>query len=404
VLESARAEFDRAPALGVLFVRLEHWGRVRDLYTWRELADVYRELSHLSLALVGRELRQLDLPTDLGLQGEGFAVVLSASRGPTVPELAAIEKVGTRVADRLREHFESVLPRALYERVWVECGASLLHAPGREATLEEGLIGALLAAEMGAKAAQEARIARLAQTLTAELATEPPGVRLQPVVDLAGRQVAGYDAMLPASVALGMVGDVVLDLAERSGHVYRFYDLYHQAALAEADCSLSAQEFVMLRVAASELLESSVRVTSLLHGLQHRRLSPGNVVFMLDGRETLAHFATGLLAARSVADMGFRIGLDLQPDAPLLLDCLRELKPSLVRVSGRGVRGLHRQQDEFELLLMLSRFASRHGMRLVAADCHEEAELAALRKAGAGLVQGECVTAREESEGDGAPR
>ena len=103
------------------------------------------------------------------------------------------------------------------------------------------------------------------------------------------------------------------------------------------------------------------------------------------------HFPAGLSAWRSVGDMGFRLCVDLSPNRPLPLDYLKELSPDVVRVSGRLVRDVHRHQDEFEYLLMLSRFTTRHDMRILAADCIDRREFTTLRRAGVSYVQGEFV-------------
>jgi hypothetical protein len=57
-------------------------------------------------------------------------------------------------------------------------------------------------------------------------------------------------------------------------------------------------------------------------------------------------------------------------------------------MGGRSVRRVSSQPDEFELLLMMSRFAGRHNIQLLAADCLERAEILALRRAGVRLASG----------------
>jgi EAL domain-containing protein (putative c-di-GMP-specific phosphodiesterase class I) len=137
-----------------------------------------------------------------------------------------------------------------------------------------------------------------------------------------------------------------------------------------------------------ELLEAAVRVTSALYGLAGNGLSQGNIVFLLPGAELVADFSAGLTAVRSVGEMGFRIAVDLDPGCAPALDYLRELEPDFLRMSGRSVRRVSSQPDEFELLLMMSRFAGRHNIQLLAADCMERAEILAVRRAGVRLASG----------------
>jgi EAL domain-containing protein (putative c-di-GMP-specific phosphodiesterase class I) len=171
----------------------------------------------------------------------------------------------------------------------------------------------------------------------------------------------------------------------------RVLDLYHHTALSAAEGALSGAEQLVLRATADELLESAVRLMSLLYHRETARMTPANVLFLVDSEGLADHFPAGLSAWRSVGEMGFRLCVDLSPNSPLPPDYLRELGPDVLRVSGRLVRDVHRHQDEFEYLLMLSRFATRHDMRILAADCVDRRELTALRRAGVSYVQGELV-------------
>ena len=93
-------------------------------------------------------------------------------------------------------------------------------------------------------------------------------------------------------------------------------------------------------------------------------MTAGNVVFVLAGADAVRHMATIAEALRSASEMGFKLAIEVPPDCALPLDYLREIEPDFLRVGGRSVKGLHQHQDEFELVLMLSRFAVRHDMRL----------------------------------------
>ncbi|GAB4253585.1 MAG: hypothetical protein Kow00129_14680 [Thermoleophilia bacterium] len=103
----------------------------------------------------------------------------------------------------------------------------------------------------------------------------------------------------------------------------------------------------------------------------------------------LRHFPTSLVSFRSVAELGFGLALDLRPDCPLPLDHIRQLEPGFLRLSGRSVQGIHRKQDEFDLLLLLARFAARHGIKVLTGDCSDRNELLVLQRAGVDYVSGD---------------
>ena len=390
VVDSVRTELDKAPLLGILLVRLEYWGRARELFGFRELADVHRALAQAAADLIGKDLRRVDLPTDLGMHDESFAVVLSAPREIPTLELAAVEGVADRLGGVMRDLARGMLPEELAERLSIEVGSSLLERPGPDGTTEDVFIAALVAADRSALSKQQDRLDDLASRLGEVLASGPLDVLFQPVVDLASETVRGYDARVQGWPVFNEdQGDVVMDVAERTGLVSRAYDAYHRAALSAAEKLLRGGELLWLHVAASELLESAVRVNSLLYGGGEGRLTAGNVVFVLAGTDAMRHMGTIAEALRSAGEMGFQVAIEVPPGCGLPLDYLREIEPDYLRVGGRSVKGLHQRQDEFELLLMLSRFAVRHGMRVVASDCLEKGEAVALRRAGVTLGHGD---------------
>ncbi|MCL5942663.1 MAG: EAL domain-containing protein [Actinobacteria bacterium] len=390
VVETVRQELDKVPALGVLFVRMEQWGAARRLFGWDGVQSAYDTLTSLTLDMVGSGLRRLDLPADLGLRSEGFAIILSAARSGESPTLAQVDAVAERLAVAAREHLAERLPVELADRLSVDVGAGLIPCPDSAGTLERVLIEGLAAAEEAARAKQARRLEELRAHLQGVLEAGPLGVLFQPIVESVSGGVVGFDVVPRGPGFLNLeYGDVLLDVAGRTALTREAYERYHEAALVATEGILGGRDLLVLRTGVSELVAGAVRVMSQLYGRENPGLTPANVVFLVDTAELAAHFPISLAAFRSVEDMGFRLAVDVFSDGLLPLDQLHELNVDLMRVGGRMVHDVQRRQDEFELLLMLTRFAGRHGARVLAADCRQRAEVAALRKAGVNLLQGE---------------
>jgi EAL domain-containing protein (putative c-di-GMP-specific phosphodiesterase class I) len=387
-MDTVRRELESTPSLAVLFVRIERWGDVSRLFSWREVDAAFDSASRLADEMLGRELRQLDLPADLG-QGEGLAIVLSPPRGGGELRPADLETVAERVGDAIRRYFAGSLAQELHERLTVEVGAGSIRRPTGDGTLEESLVAGLDEAAAAAVSKVGERLEDMRADLVQALEQGGPQVRYQPVLDLTARRVAGFEALPEGPFSRGLNhADVLVDVGARAGLTYRLYDAYHQVALGEPAGSIASHEFLLLRSSVPELLEAAVRVTSALYGRAHANLSQGNIAFLLPGAELLADFPAGMAAVRSVGEMGFKIAVDLDPGCAPALDELRELEPDFLRMGGRSVRRVSSQPDEFELLLMMSRFAGRHNIQLLAADCLERAEILALRRAGVRLASG----------------
>lgn len=390
VIAPVREELERVSALGILFVRLVPRGRLLEIYSWREIDEIYRSISRMALGQLGIGLRHLDLPTDVGLQGEGFAVVLSGPREHDSLSVAEVEAIGDRLAAGIAQGLGEALVSRVHQRLDLAVGASVLERPHGDVTLEDAVVAALVAADASARASQAAREAQLAEELGEVLAGDRFSLRFRPLVDLDSGAIAGWEAGFsgPADSKLEPE-DVLLDIAGRGGIEHRLLDTFHGRLLAEDALLTRDGGFLIVRAGSSELLESAVRVNSLLYHGGGRRLSAGDIVFLVDAADALAHFPSSLMSFRSASELGFGLALDLRPDCPLPLDHIRQLEPGYLRLSGRSVQGLHRNQDEFDLLLMIARFAARHDVRVIAADCGDRNEVLVLQRAGVDYASGD---------------
>lgn len=392
VFETLRDELEKTPVLGVLFVRLEYWGRAGELCGWIDFERVYRTVSGLALDLIGKGLRRLDLPVDLGLHGEGLAVFLSAPRSGVSVELPLIDAVAERVAAAVRENLGRDLDPRVAERISVDVGAGLFRRPEGDETLEEAVLVGLVAADGASREKERRRLQVLSSQLEQALGEGRVRISYQPVVDADTGQVVGFEALPEGPGHLELCrGDVLLDVARRSGLSRHVYDTYHAAALAGAEGQVAGGSLLILHVSVQELLESAVRVFSLLFHRTKTFLSSANVVFLVEASEVTAHFPPVLAASRSLAEMGFKFGVNVNSDGPLSLELLRDLDPDLLRIGGRTVHGIGQHEDEFELVAMLCRFAERHGMQVIAADCSLPAEVHALGRAGVDFLQGDLL-------------
>jgi EAL domain-containing protein (putative c-di-GMP-specific phosphodiesterase class I) len=384
------AELEKTPVLGVILLRSDMFGRASQLFAWSDIAKVYGSLERLAGSLIGSGLRRVDLPVDLGLAGDAVIVVLSAPREDVEISAADLERVVARLRTEVDTNFGDDLAPGIRERLQVEIGHSLLRRPENGHTLDEELLGALASADTVATAAYESSLQMLGEELAGILEGDGLSVEYQPIIELSNFSLAGFECFVhgPQGSRLER-GDVLLDVASRVGQSSRAYDSFHKKALEQTAGNIAPNEMLVLGVTAEDLLAGAVRTVSRLYLLPTARLTPTNILFLVDSRSVFERFPSSLAAFESVSDMGFRLGIDASLDDPFPLDFLRELKPDILRLRGRSVMGLADHSDEFELVFMLTRFAARHNMRVHVVGCSDTRELEALRRAEIDLVQGD---------------
>ena len=148
-----------------------------------------------------------------------------------------------RVAVAVRENLRQELDPRVAERISVDVGAGLFRRPEGDETLEEAVLAGLVAADAASREKERRHLRRLSSQLEQALDEGRVGVSYQPVVDVDKGQVVGFEALPEGPSYLELrLGDVLLDVARRSGLSRRVYDTYHAVALAGAEGSVTRQQ------------------------------------------------------------------------------------------------------------------------------------------------------------------
>lgn len=395
-VDAARAELGFTHTIGVLFVRIDCMGVARELFTWEDIASMYAKLTAAARALIGVHLRKVDLPADLGLAEEGFAVLLSRPRDQEALTAADVSGVAARYEREIWRVLRETLPLELSRRVMVHVGGGLVRRPTGGETVVEAVIAGLGDAYEDAITKQDAHLRRLATGVRSAVECGRLDVAYQPVVALGDGRVVGFQVGLASAAEAPLCAeDALFDVARRAGIGGSAYRTYHRRAVVGAEGALRGDEWLLIRVGASDLISSAVVEMAQLFaeraGVEVAGLSPANIAFLVDATDVMSSISSSVLGFRLAADMGFKLGIDVLTGGPLPLDYIRGLGPDIIRIGGRIVQGLAEDPDLFEVASLLVRFAHRHGFFALGADCETSPQLGCMRSIGMDYIQGPLI-------------
>ncbi len=399
VLAELRQQLEKAPAVGVLFVRVNYPSEAVEHFSWDQIVGIYDGLALTARSLVGVTLRSVDLPADLGLAQEGFAVLLSRPREKGILHKADTQKVAERYAKVVQATFRDMLSPGLAQRISVQVGSGLICRPQPSQSLEDVLAAGLAEAHEEASRLHERYLSDMAHSIASTLASSNLAVNYQVIVDAGNGLAVGFSAHLaPSSESPLAAEEVLIDAARCSGASAAVYRAFHARAIEGAKEDLREDEWLVLPVCVNDVMGNAVLdVAALFDEGQVRGIGPSNLVFMADGVELFAGFPASPAAFKAVAEIGFRLGVSVLVDSLPPLDHLRALGLSVVQLGGRLVESLPSDPDAFELAALLARFCRRHGIRLLGTDCRTAVQFEALRRVGVDLVQGAHVGAPTQS-------
>ena len=356
------------------------------------------------LAEIGRRLhsclRQGDLAARLG--GDEFALVISEVQGDD--ELCALAR---RLVQVLCQPFE-VAGRQ------VPLGASIgiAVAPEHGRSLDE-LMGnadlALYAAKEAGRGRFEFFVPRLAdrhrrrvaieQALRGALARSEMHLYWQPRVDIARWEVVGAEVLLRwQHPELGRVApDEFIRIAEDAGLIADIGLWVLGRACAHA-AQMPHPIVVSVNVSPAQLLREDF-ARQALHLIERSGLAPERLEIEVTESLFMDNSPQALANLHALREVGVRIALDDFGTGYSSLAYLRRFPFDTLKIDRAFVRELMTRHDARAIVKTILELARTLGMSTIAEGVEEPAQLAVLREAGCGAVQG-YLAARPMPRGD----
>ncbi|MFB3738477.1 MAG: EAL domain-containing protein [Candidatus Velamenicoccus archaeovorus] len=210
------------------------------------------------------------------------------------------------------------------------------------------------------------------------IASEAMDMVFQPIHDLAGGRVAGYEALARFTVA---TQSPEIWFVSAQG-----YGLATELELVAVRLALRAlpriPEGVFLSVNASPATAAAPELADLLEGIERR------VVLEITEYTPIPDSPDFLHALRRLRARGIRVAVDDTGTGFAGLDHILRLTPDIVKLDAVVTRDIDRDEVRRSLTTALASVAGAVGAEIVAEGIETEAQLAAVRALGVRLAQG----------------
>jgi EAL domain-containing protein (putative c-di-GMP-specific phosphodiesterase class I)/GGDEF domain-containing protein len=228
-----------------------------------------------------------------------------------------------------------------------------------------------------------------AKDVSALIASNALAPVFQPLVNLAESSIFGFESLVrgPQDSVLRNP-DNLFAAAEREGYVVE---------LELHCCRIAIREFAREHASGKLLMNMSPRAVLGLSEQQREDLSdyarrmgilPSRLIIELTEHDRVVqpHVLRDALAPWRKA--GMLLALDDFGDGKSSLRAWTELRPDLVKIDKHFVKGVHADNERFEVLRVLKHISETFGGKLVAEGVEDEADLAVLRDMGIMYGQG----------------
>jgi EAL domain-containing protein (putative c-di-GMP-specific phosphodiesterase class I)/DNA-binding response OmpR family regulator len=365
--ETVVAELARRTACDFIGVmQLVHGDRLRELATYNRIAGVHR----------GGALLGPNLSSDL---------VARARQGPWVEDIVPpVDDVHTAAFAAADIDISADAPIYAGDKLVGLLtlglgGKARQRTPARKAGLLAAAIdyASILSVVVGPALADRRDIAEIRSRLEEVLTRREFHPVFQPIVDLASREIVGYEALTRFTDGtrpdLRFTEAALVELGPD-------YELAAIEAALTAASRLPGEAFLTLNVSPGVLLGSGRRLRELI-GATSRRL-----ILELTEHVPIDDYAALREAIEKLGDVG--IAVDDAGAGYTSLRHILELRPTFAKLDLSLVRGIETDELRQALAAGLDYFAMRSGFHLIAEGVESEDEAAALRRLGVEFAQG----------------
>jgi len=361
--------------------------RIEQVLGWEAFDSFIRDLAQFLRQLKPVVLRDEDVVSDLMINGNAFVILLAPPRDQKAISYADMDKVRRRLETHLRPFLAGRSTDLGILRLELSIGCATLGAEGLSHRVERMVYQALDAAFVDAldqrrlEAKRETRqfreLLRLGKILTV----------YQPVVDLLGRVVLGYEALSRPVHGEFRNPEHLFRVAYACEEVWALERLCRRRAL-ESVVELDRRQLLFLNIEPESVYDPEMRVQMGVEVLKETGIDPERIVLEITEHAAVKDFPLFRQALRHFQSQGFRLAMDDVGSAYSGLKTIAEIRPDFIKIDMSLTRDVHANDIKRELLATICKFSRAAGITVIAEGIEQVEDLQTVRDIGIRFAQG----------------
>jgi EAL domain-containing protein (putative c-di-GMP-specific phosphodiesterase class I) len=374
-------------SLGLLLIDTSSLAQIEHQYGTSAFDKVMGMARDLVLELKGHEVRNEDIICINDRGGDAFLIFFSPKRRDGPLKIADLKAAADRVEGHLNRKLVRLASPYLGTLRRVTVGYSLsFYNP---LVMPERLVSRLVEEAWSCVHVQRAqRDLQNRCDLQEVLLADQLSTVFQPVVDLRGRSVLGYEAL-----SRGPAGSVyqmplrLFEMAEEADLVFELDRKCRRRALAAA-ISLPSWAKLFVNVFPSAMYDPEFQGEALVRLAEDQGLSPDRVVLEITEKAAIENYELFAEALADLTRFGFSIAVDDVGAGYSGLEKIAHLNPRYLKFDRELIRNIDSSYIRREMTRALKAFADRIGSTIIAEGIERDGELRTLLELGIQYGQG----------------
>jgi len=386
-VEELRQVLLQQGSLGLLLIDVSALAQIEHQYGSTAFGRVMAMARDMVLELKGHEVRVEDIICLNDRGGDAFLIFFTPKRREGPIKIAGLRAAAERVENHLNRKLVRLASPYLGSLRRVTVGFALgFYNP---LVRPERLVSRVLEEAWGC--VRVLRAQRELQTrcdLQEVLLADQLSTVFQPIVDLRGRSVLGYEAL-----TRGPAGSVyqmplrLFEMAEQADLVFELDRKCRRRALLSAT-ELPTEAKLFVNVYPSAMYDPEFRGGALVRLVEAQGLTPDRVVLEITEKSAIENYELFAEALSELTHRGFSIAVDDVGAGYSGLEKIAHLKPRYLKFDRELIRDIDSSYIRREMTRALKTFATSIGSAIIAEGIERQGELDTLVDLGVGYGQG----------------
>ncbi|MBI3449334.1 MAG: EAL domain-containing protein [Acidobacteria bacterium] len=386
LLDRMTASLKEHGYLSILSVNVLQALPVERITGWQAFDSIVKDVGRFLAAVRTVHLRKEDFVSEVMISGNAFVILVAPPRQKQRLMMEDLRRIRDRLDGSLVRFLARRLPSEIFTRFPCFIGCALVE--NEPLVRSERLVYRALDEAHADSIRERDRLEhRMASNLNEVITSRLVRSVYQPVIDLHGARVAGYEALSRVDGNYFENIDAVFRAAHQSNDLWRLERLCRERALTGAS-SLPAGNLLFLNVEPESIYDPHFRSDKTLKLLERAGLTPDRVVLEVTEHSAVHDFTAFRQTLAYFRSRGFRLAIDDMGSAYAGLQSVAEIQPDFLKIDISLVRDLHLQPLKRELVATIQRFSASVGIQLIAEGIEKPEELEALLGAGVLMGQG----------------
>ena len=374
-------------SLALLFIDAQNLNKIEQNFGKEIYRKVLDALTGLILDLKGKEIRQSDLVTLYGIEGEQYLIFLSRKRENRRFQSSDLEGL----VDRIGQVINSELAKTVYPyqktRPRIAVGhAIVIYNPLIQ---EERQIYKLIEdAKVMSQYQQLRHTMRNKEKIQELIIKEEIRTHFQPIVRLGDYDVLGYEALSRGPQGTEYESPYYLfETASEADLVLEMDHLCRRKAFTNAR-ALPTDKLLFVNCLPAAIHDTGLRGGDLEALLKKSNLPPARVVMEISEKDAIENYTLFQSSVDRYTDLGFSIAVDDTGSGHSSLETVIELKPRFLKLDISLVRGIDKNRIKQDLLRAILTLAKSMNSTVIAEGIETQQELDTLTSLGVLFGQG----------------